>query len=123
MHVLRPERGSFGFLFTSQTFTQREKFVAMVFILVHFIRRMLDSISNIILVTFLDFVVSIICVVVIQSLHMYYICVVVSQKVVKIFLFKIVLLSVLYIVCIFRFLIHRIYNRHKKSVEIENCVQ
>lgn len=85
MHVLRPERGSFGFLFTSQTFTQREKFVAMVFILVHFIRRIWDSIPNIILVRFLDFVVSIICVEVIQ-------------KVVKIFLFKIVLLFVLYIV-------------------------
>lgn len=61
MHVLRPGGGSFGFLFTSQTFTQREKFVVMVFILLHFIRRMSDSIPNIILVAFPNLFVNIIC--------------------------------------------------------------
>lgn len=55
MHV-RPEgrrrRPRPGFLFTTQTFAQREKFRLMALILPPFIRRMFDSISNIILVVF-----------------------------------------------------------------------
>lgn len=43
MHVRRPEGGRHGFLYTSQTFEQREKFCQMVLILPHFIRQIWSS--------------------------------------------------------------------------------